>query len=162
MIDSSQMLSVIKDTLSDLGPKYDSDDATLLVYRTGLVESKYQYLMQVGGSHIARGFFQCEPWVAVDLCNNYLKFRGGLMEKVASACRLDVSYFVEPSEDEWRDILTTNIAAQIAICRLHYRRVPKPLPRTLKEHAVYWKAYYNTEKGAGTVDHFKAIVSKYG
>ena len=72
-----------------VGSKYASDDAVILVHRTGLVESKYQYLMQVGGDNIARGFFQCEPWVAVSLCNDYLKYRKPLMKKVADICYLD-------------------------------------------------------------------------
>ena len=62
MIDSMQMLTVIKDTLEKMGSKYASHDAQMLVYRTGLVESKYQYIMQKGGSNIATGFWQCEPW----------------------------------------------------------------------------------------------------
>ena len=96
MIDSLQMLSVIKDTLQKMGSKYYSHDAMMLIYRTGLVESKYKYLMQKGGNNIARGFWQCEPWVAVSLCNDYLKYRKELLKKVASVCHLDWSYFISP------------------------------------------------------------------
>ena len=84
------------------------------------------------------------------------------MKKVAEACLLDWKYFLEPKEDDWRFILTTNVAAQIAMCRLHYRRVPKPLPQTLDEQANYWKEYYNTSKGAGTPEKFLETVKKYG
>tara|TARA_R110000824_G_scaffold218869_5_gene405617 strand:- start:13209 stop:13697 length:489 start_codon:yes stop_codon:yes gene_type:complete len=162
MLDSLQVLSVIKSTLKKMGSKYYSDDAVMLVYRTGLVESKYQYIMQKGGSNIARGFFQCEPWVAVSLCNDYLKYRKDLLKKVANTCHLDWSYFTSPKEEEWKEILTTNILAQIVVCRLHYWRVPKPMPESLDEQALYWKKWYNTAKGAGTISHFKKIVIKYG
>jgi len=47
-------------------------------------------------------------------------------------------------------------------CRLHYWRVPRSIPKTLDEQAAYWKNWYNTAKGAGTVEHFKKIVLKYG
>ena len=57
MIDSLQMMHLIKSTLEKMGSKYASHDAMMLVYRTGLVESKYQYLSQKG-SDIARGFWQ--------------------------------------------------------------------------------------------------------
>ena len=100
--------------------------------------------------------------MAVDICENYLKYREDLMKKVAEACLLDWRYFLEPKEVDWRFILTTNLAAQIAICRLHYRRVPKKLPTTLEEQAVFWKEYYNTAKGAGTPAKFLEIVKKYG
>jgi hypothetical protein len=116
--------------------------------------------MQVGGDNIARGLFQCEPWVAVSLCNDYLKYRESLMKKVAEICYLDWKHFTNPTEDDWREILTTNIKAMIIVCRLHYWRVPQPLPKTLDDQAVYWKAFYNTSKGSGTVDHFKEIVVK--
>lgn len=160
MVDKKQMRGIINDVLQKLGEKYADPKALDLVYNTGLVESKYVYLQQIKGP--ARGFFQCEPWVAVDVCTNYLKYRESLMKKVAKVCMLDWNVFMTPDEDQWRYILTTNVAAQIVLCRLHYRRVPKPLPRTLEEQAHYWKDYFNTAKGKGTPEHFMEIVSKYG
>ena len=154
------MRGIINDVLQKLGEKYADSKALDLVYNTGLVESKYVYLQQIKGP--ARGFFQCEPWVAVDVCTNYLKYRESLMKKVSEVCMLDWNVFMTPDEDQWRYILTTNMAAQIVLCRLHYRRVPKPLPRTLEDQAKYWKIYFNTSKGKGTPEHFMEIVSKYG
>jgi len=159
MIYQLQMLALIKETLEDMGFKYYSHDAMMLVYNTGLVESKYKYLMQKGGSNIARGFFQCEPWVAVSVCKDYLQYRDSLMKKVAEICYLDWKYFINPTESDWKKILTTNITAQIVFCRLHYWRVPKKLPKTIDEQARYWKKWYNTAKGAGTIEHFKEIVN---
>ncbi len=159
MIYTLQMLSLIKDTLEDMGHKYYSHEAMMLIYNTGLVESKYKYLMQKGGNNIARGFFQCEPYTAVSVCKDYLQYRESLMKKVAEICYLDWKYFISPNNDDWKKILTTNITAQIVFCRLHYWRVPKKLPKTIDEQARYWKKWYNTEKGAGTVEHFKEIVN---
>ena len=135
MIDSLQMLTVIKDTLTKMGSKYASQDAQMLVFRTGLVESKYKYIMQKGGNNIARGFWQCEPWVAVSLCNDYLKYRKELLKRVAEICHLDWSYFTSPDEDKWREVLTTNLIAGIVVCRLHYWRVPKKMPTYKKDDA---------------------------
>ena len=114
-----QILTVIKTTLEKMGSKYYSHDAMMMVYRTGLVESKYKYIMQKGGSNIARGFFQCEPWVAVSLCDDYLRYREQLMKKVADVCYLDWKHFTDPVEEDWKNILTTNLIAQIVVCRLH-------------------------------------------
>jgi hypothetical protein len=160
MIDALQMMHLIKSSLEKLGFKYASHDAMMLVYRTGLVESKYKYLSQKG-SDIARGFWQCEPWVAVSLCKDYLQYRDSLMKKVADVCYLDWKYFTHPTEEDWKQILTTNLTAGIILCRLHYWRVPKPLPSSLEEQASYWKNWYNTAKGAGTIEHFQEIVIKY-
>ena len=159
MIYDLQMYSLIKETLEELGDKYYSHDAMMLIYNTGLVESRYKYLMQKGGTNVARGFFQCEPWVAVSVCDDYLQYREPLMKKIAEVCYLDLKHFTNPNKRDWKKILTTNITAQIVFCRLHYWRVPKKLPKTIDEQAVYWKKYYNTEKGAGTIKHFKDIVN---
>ena len=158
MLDQKQIKEIIKSTLKDID--LYSEDAVDLIYNTGLVESRYMYLKQIKGP--ARGLFQCESWVAVDICKNYLKYRESIMKKVAKTCKLEWKYFLDPKEEEWEKILTTNIVAQIAMCRLHYRRVPKPLPKTIKEQASQWKTYYNSSKGKGTVEKFIEIVNKYG
>ena len=161
MIDSMQMLTVIKSTLEKMGSKYANHDAMMLVYNTGLVESKYSYVMQKGGSNIARGFWQCEPWVAVSMCNDYLQYRGKLLEKCAEISYIDKSYFVKPNEADWKELLTYNIRIGIIFCRLHYWRVPKSLPKSLDSMAGYWKKHYNTSGGSGSEKHFKEIVNKY-
>ena len=84
------------------------------------------------------------------------------MKKVAEVCELDWLHFTNPDEKKWEFILTTNLAAQIVMCRLHYRRVPKPLPKSLIDQANYYKKYYNTYKGKATPEHFMEIVTKYG
>ena len=160
MINQKQMLEVINDVLTKLGSKYNSNNALSLVYNTGLVESKYKYLKQIKGP--ARGFFQCEPWVAVDIIKNYLKYRVSLMEKVAKVCAIDFEHLQNPNVKDWEYILTTNIAAQIVMCRLHYRRVPSPLPKELVAEANYYKKYYNTYQGKATVEHYLEVVEKYG
>ena len=155
MVNKSQIKDIIQDTLKKID--LYSKEAEHFIYNTGLVESRYEYLKQIKGP--ARGMWQCEPWVAVDICKNYLKYRESLMKKIASVCKLQLVYFLEPNESDWEDILTYNIAAQISMCRLHYRRVPKPLPKNLAEQAAQWKNYYNTSKGKGTVEKFIQMVN---
>jgi len=33
------------------------------------------------------------------------------------------------------------------------------LPKTTHSQAIYWKAFYNTNKGAGTPEHFMEIIN---
>jgi len=41
------------------------------------------------------------------------------------------------------------------ICaRLGYKRVPAACPSNLIDQAIYWKKYWNTEAGKGTVEHY--------
>lgn len=160
MINAKQMRGIITDVLQRLGDKYADPKAIELIYNTGLVESKYTYLKQIKGP--ARGVFQIEPFTAMDICTNYLLYREKLMKKVAEVSMLDWKYFLKPAEEDWQNILTSNLYAQIVMTRIHYRRVPKPLPRTINEQSIYWKTWFNTHKGKGTPEKFLEIVSKYG
>ena len=133
-------------------------EASDLVFKTLKVESLLKYVRQIKG--IAVGFGQCEPWVAVDICKNYLKYRPDLMKQVADTINVKLSYFTLPKEEDWAWILETNIAAMISFCRLHYRRIPKALPKkNLDEQWIYYKKYYNTERGKATNDHWMEILS---
>ena len=155
-MNKAQILKIIKDTLKRLDKKYYSNNAVNLIYNTGLVESNYKYLMQLG-KPIARGFFQMEGDTAIDICKNYLCHRPKLLTEIEEACFLN--HYVLPTADkkDLEFLLTTNIAFSVIMCRMHYRRVPKPLPKTLKEQAFYWKTYYNTIYGKGTQEKFIKI-----
>jgi len=39
-------------------------------------------------------------------------------------------------------------------CRLKYILVPKPIPADIQSRADYWKVYYNSVLGSGTVEHY--------
>ncbi len=142
-MDEGQIKDLIDRTLNKID--LYSRDAADLVFKTIKVESQLKYIRQIKG--IAVGFGQCEPWVAVDVCTNYLSYRPDLMKKVAEACCVKLSYFTDPQENEWAWILETNLAAMIAFCRLHYRRVPKKLPKTLDEQWLYYKNTTTQNKG---------------
>lgn len=46
-------------------------------------------------------------------------------------------------------------------CRLFYKLIPEPIPPTVVERAAYWKKYYNTELGAGSVGEYVNNASLY-
>jgi|TARA_B100000519_G_scaffold191548_1_gene192065 hypothetical protein len=121
-----------------------TEEAVNLIYETGMAESGYRALVQKGGGP-ALSFFQIEPDTARDIFNNYVEYRPSLVEAL-------IYFGVDPLDLEFS--LKTNIAVAVCLCRLHYRRVPEPIPRSKKFRAEYWKQYYNTEKGKGTTEHF--------
>ena len=124
----------------------DSEDARSLIYRTGKAESDYKTLQQYGGGP-ALGFFQMEPNTALDIWDNYVMYRPKYREKL---------YALGFDDGALKFCLLSNIGLQAALCRLHYRRVPSALPKAdnLKAQAKYWKKFYNTEAGKGTIKHF--------
>ena len=122
-----------------------SDDALTLVMRTGMAESGYRALRQMGDGP-AIGFFQVELDTAQDTLDNYVAYRQKLKDKLVG---MGLGNDLEFS-------LLSNIALQVAFCRLKYRRDKNPIPSwdNLEAQAKYWKKVYNTELGAGTVEHF--------
>ena len=140
------MKEAIKDIIKYSLKKLDmySEDAADMVFKTGMAESGYRQLKQVGGH--ALGFFQCEPATMDDVLNNYVSYRSSLKDKL-----VELGY---KSDD--RMSFTYNIAVQAAFCRLQYRRDKHSLPdkSDLGAQAKYWKRVYNTEHGKGTLKHF--------
>jgi hypothetical protein len=144
-----------------------------LLLGTAAVESGCgRYLVQVGGGP-ALGIFQMEPATHDDLWENYLRFKFDTLglrvfnmtertTRASTAWRplLGVSphgfaghtSIVCPSTDQ----LVTNLAYAAAMARVHYRRVPEPLPAAgdAAGMARFWKRHYNTPLGAGTEEKF--------
>ena len=46
-------------------------------------------------------------------------------------------------------------------CRLHYRLRPEPIPSSLRGRAEYWKQFYNSMAGKGTVTHYLDSANTY-
>ena len=135
---------IIKLSLQHLG--LDSEDAREMLYVTGKAESGYKTLQQYGGGP-ALGFFQMEPNTAIDIWDNYVMYRPKYRDKL---------YSLGFDDSNVEFCLLSNIGLQAAFCRLHYRRVPSALPKSdnLVAQAKYWKKYYNTHLGKGTIKHF--------
>jgi len=51
-------------------------------------------------------------------------------------------------------LLENNTLLSILFCRLKYRLIKEEIPIGLEAQAAYWKKYYNSAIGKGTVEHF--------
>ena len=98
------MLGLAQDVLGTLGKKYSSEDAITLVMATGLVESRFKYIRQLGTGP-ARGFFQIEPTTCVDTNRHFLSHRKTLMGKCAEATLVDIKHWQLSDEKIWGKIL---------------------------------------------------------
>ena len=130
-----------------------SDDAVSMVMRTGFAETGFRHLKQMGDGP-AVGFFQSEPNTIEDIWVNYALYR-----PKGRDCLLMLGY----DETEGEDRVMSNIALQVAFCRLKYRRDKYAIPHMdeLKDQAKYWKRVYNTKLGKGTVKHFMDACKDY-
>ena len=102
VVNQQQVKELIFEVCSKLGDRYSSNDAVELVYNTGLVESRYEYIKQIGTGP-AKSFWQVEPETAVDNCKNFIANRPELVEKVASI--LSYSNVTENDETDLRRAL---------------------------------------------------------
>lgn len=154
MIDTDQFREhIIRPTLNYLG--LYSEDAEELLLATAIQESRLTYLKQLGGGP-AVSVYQVEPATHADIWDNYLKYKPGLHAKLKA---LKSDAFRSKGAQE----MMHNLAYATAIVRIHYLRVPKPLPSkdSVEDMAKYWKVYYNTVKGRGTEQEFIDSYNKY-
>ena len=123
-----------------------SFEAVDLIYKTGMAETGYKHLKQMGGGP-AIGFWQVEPATLIDILDNYVKYRPNLEKGLKS---------LGFSRNDVETRVMSNIALQVAFCRLKYKRDKYPLPLIgdLQGQAKYWKRVYNTKLGKGTIKHF--------
>jgi len=137
---------VIRPTLQYLGDKYNSPAAQQLLLGTAIVESDGLRALHQYGNGPARGLWQMEPATLMDH-SIWLEDQPALHAKVAALQCVAFS--------DWAQ-LSGNLYYACAMARVHYWRVTEPLPEANDIAALgrYWKAHYNTAKGAGTVMEF--------
>ncbi len=171
----NQIRQVIETVLKDADtylekPVLYSVEAVELLMGTMAVETDFgTNLYQVGGGS-GQGFFQMEEDTEKDIWKNYLKYKDVLRCTVCGYC--GVNTYNEISDS------INSLGYQILMARIHYLRVKEALPVVdyifkgegieLEVHtmsilamAEYWKKYYNTYKGKGTVANFINKYDKY-
>lgn len=138
-------------TLKETG--LHSTDAVELIMGTFAQESNFKYTRQLGGGP-ALGYGQMEPATFNDIVMKYLRHKPDLMGKIMKACGI-VTF--EPAQ------LLDNKKLMISMTRVHYLRRPEPLPSSQDIEAMgkYWKKWYNTPLGKGTVEEFVENYKKY-
>jgi len=150
-ISLSQLRDLAERSLFELDPVLASAAAIELVIGTAAHESGLgTYIRQVRGP--ALGICQMEPATFLDISRRYLDARPELVSRMVA-----LGYPRKPAALEW------DIRLALVMCRLHYRRVPTPLPIAgdWEGQAHYWKRHYNTMAGAGTVEQYMRDLKKY-
>lgn len=121
-----------------------SHSALNLLLMTAAQESHMTYLRQLHNGP-ALGIFQMEPATHDDIWSNFLRFKPSLGESILNISGLGFGPDVSSLE--------YNLVYAALMARMQYLRRPEPLPAAddIKGFAEYWKQWYNTPKGAGTV-----------
>jgi hypothetical protein len=129
-----------------------SPEAVSLLLGTAAVESDFGTFLVQLGSGPARGPFGMEPTTERCIWDNYLEYKFDLKTLVIMDSGVCAASALS---------LETNLLYSIAMARVHYRRKPGALPKTLEGQAQYWKKFYNTEKGKGTVEDYMKKSIRY-
>ena len=125
---------------------WNSETAVALVLGTAAAESRLTALVQHGGGP-ARGLYQMEPDTTRWLWGDYLARQPDLRERIQRLAAPG------PDVDEQ---VAGNLYLATALCRLRYWTDPEPLPGVdCDALGEVWKRVYNTEAGAGTLDHWR-------
>ncbi len=154
MIDATQLRElIIRPTLKGLD--LWSEEAEDLLMGTAAQESHMgTYIKQLSDGP-ALGIYQMEPATYKDIWENYLKYRGELVDDIFELCgNLPVNDLIG------------NLYYATVMTRVHYLRVPEPLPSKdsityTEDLAHYWKNFYNTSLGKGTEKEFIDNYRKY-
>jgi hypothetical protein len=133
--------------------RMNSASARALLMGTAAVESDLTHVRQIGGGP-ARGFFQMEPATALDI----LRWVDGRHPYLRKILGVDPDPLGVGPDIDIAELLETADIFAAAMARLHYRRIPAALPDAddVQGLAEYWKRYYNTRLGKGTVAKFVA------
>lgn len=154
-MDAKQLKQLITIVLKAM--RKDSTEAIDLLMLTAAQESHLgKYISQLGNGP-ALGIFQMEPTTLHDLYDNYLKYdknKAAIVKSFRTSCSLETD-------------LHGNLLYQIAVARMQYFRRKEKIPvqkdfsdeySYIEAIAKYWKKYWNTEAGKGTV---KQAVQNY-
>jgi len=126
-----------------------SQKAENLVIGTGIHESQIRYVDQLAdGPGPAYGIFQMERLTYEDIWKTYVPIVSGLRAKLLDLAGFDALALPPVTE------LHGNLFFAAAMCRVFYRRISAALPAADDAPAMarYWKRYYNTPLGKGTME----------
>ena len=119
-----------------------NDVAHLLLYETAKAETGLGSIEdKTVGAGI--GICQFDKLPFDDLKKRSLTYK----DKILKDLGVDISLV------EWEH-LRYNSFLSLLFCRLQYKPFNEEIPIDLASRAKYWKKYYNTELGKGTIEHY--------
>ena len=89
------------------------------------------------------GLTQFDKGAFEDTKNRSEKYR----QKIKNELKVDINLV------EW-EMLAYSPFLALLFTRLKYKLIPEEIPLNIEDRAKYWKKYYNTMLGAGTIEHY--------
>lgn len=158
-MNKKHLRGLIAETISEIA--MHSDDAEELLMLTCAVESEFgRNLVQLNNGP-AIGIFQMEPATHDDIVVRWLS--------VETSDRMKTKAYVHKAFNKYcgtlltSDVMRWNLKYAIILARLKYKSAKEPIPskNDVVGLAKYWKKYWNTELGDGTVEKAIEKYNKY-
>jgi hypothetical protein len=145
--DKNVIRKIVIDALDSLKLFTNPADVELLMGTWAIESNGGQYTHQLGNGP-AHGLWQVERTTFIDVLTRCKRKHYAILQGAIDG---------RTPEDCFEDLITNHtFCAQVA--RLKYYLCPGFIPPTLQGQAEYWKKYYNTVFGAGTVEKY---IEKY-
>ncbi len=129
----------------------EQNSAVMLLCETAAVETGYGTYRDPTPGGAGRGVNQCDEIAFKDVQQ---RTRQADVDAVKEAFDFDLR------KVEWDDLNLSPLLAMV-FARLHYKLKPEAIPQTLLGRAAYWKKYYNTVAGEGSVEEYIARVKPF-
>ena len=122
-----------------------------LMLETAAQETHCGQLRDPTPNGAGRGIFQIDPTAFNDICQ---RARANDLAMIYSEFAIDI-------KKVRHDALDHSPLLAAIFCRLFYKLIPAAIPNDLVGRAAYWKKYYNTALGKGSVGEYVNNASLY-
>ena len=147
LIDEEEFYKIVDEVVKVLG-NGKNHNADKLLLETARAETNLGFTKDLGIKTGGVGLCQFDELPFNDVKQRSLKYRELILDKL----KIDIS------KVEWSE-LAYNPLLSVLFCRLKYKLIPEEIPTTLEDRAKYWKKYYNSVLGAGTIYHYLTMNS---
>ena len=142
MIDEAKFLKIVKIVCDCLG--YGANDnADELLPETAKAETRLGLVKDKTILNVGVGLMQFDEIGFEDTKQRCLKYKDRILDRL----KIDISKVK-------LNHLAYNPLLSVLFTRLKYRLIPQEIPTDVEGRAKYWKRYYNTSAGAGTILHY--------
>lgn len=140
-ISKSQILDTIRIVCNQFG---NSEYAMKLIAETIACETLFGTYRHIAQYNYGLGLTQFDKSGFLHVKNNTKKTH---KDKILDLWCIDID------KVEYRELAYSPLLS-IIFCRLYYLLIPSKIPETLELRAQYWKRYYNSFAGKGTVQGY--------
>lgn len=122
----------------------------------GKNKTAYNLLLETAGAETIRGtFYDSTKYAGMGLTQFDRKPFSDTHNRTSKNIKIKVfnCFGIHLDYLEWEDLRYNPLLAML-YTRLKYRLIAEEIPNNIEDRAKYWKKFYNSELGKGTIEHY--------